>query len=326
MKKPDIFISYSSRDRDRVLEISRAIESMGASVWMDRHKIDVGMNYGPEIVQAIRDCKAIALMCSDAALRSRNVKQEIQLAWKYERPYLPLLLERTQFPEQVEYWLEGCQWIEVLDRAAAEWAPGLERALARVGAAGADSPAPDGPTVQPTRPKAGLDGLAAIARFTDQIWPLPREKVARGARSGARGLGAPQDDVEHGYRIGSRVCLALESEVDGHLLMLDEGPEGIIYCLCPSYFAPDTRIASGRTYLPQEKSRYDSFQVTGKPGRERLLAIISDEPLGFDWMPADPGRPARVLTPADVEELLDRLRGLDGDRWTALSTYFEIRT
>jgi len=61
----------------------------------------------PEIVRGIKGCKVLLLMCSDAALRSRNVKQEIQLAWKYERPYLPLLLEPTSFPEQLEYWLEA---------------------------------------------------------------------------------------------------------------------------------------------------------------------------------------------------------------------------
>ena len=62
-------------------------------------------------------------------MRSRNVKQEIQLAWKYQRPYVPLLLEHTEFPDDVTYWLEGWQWIEVLDRPNAEWFPELLRAI-----------------------------------------------------------------------------------------------------------------------------------------------------------------------------------------------------
>lgn len=170
-----------------------------------------------------------------------------------------------------------------------------------------------------------LQSLRIVARFTDQIWPLPAERAEhRAARSGVRGLGAPQDDVQHGYRLGSRVRLAIESERAGHLLLLDEGPEKVIYCLCPSHFAPDTRLHADYSELPQKRSRYDSFMVTGQPGREHLLAIVSDEPLGLDWLPRDPKEPARVLNQDDISTLLARLRALDADRWLALSTYFDV--
>ena len=62
----------------------------------------------------------------------------------------------------------------------------------------------------------------------------------------------------------------------------------------------------------------------GKPGREHLLAIVSDEPLGLEWLPDNPRNPARVLSRVDVCALLARLRGLDGHRWTDLSTYFDV--
>ena len=55
-----------------------------------------------------------------------------------------------------------------------------------------------------------------------------------------------------------------------------------------------------------------------------MLAVISDEPLGFDWMPDDTRVPARVLRPSDVDCLLDRLRSIAADRWIALSTYFDV--
>jgi hypothetical protein len=118
--------------------------------------------------------------------------------------------------------------------------------------------------------------------------------------------------------------VAIESDREGHLLLLDEGPEGIIYCLCPSWFAPDTRILPGRNIMPQEKSRYDSFVITGKPGREQLLAIVTDGPLGLDWVPTDTMVPARVLNRADIDTLLTQLHGLEGNQWMALSTYFDV--
>jgi hypothetical protein len=326
IRQAEVFVSYASRDRDRVVALARHLEAAGITLWRDQSEILGGENYGPKIVEGIRNCKVLMLMCSSASLRSKNVKQEIQMAWSFDRPYLPLLIEPlTQYPEQVQYWLEGSQWIEVLDRPTEQWLPRVLQALARAGVgpgmAKAGSPSPGETSVQPQH--QGLAGLMALARFTDQIWPVPANRGNRDIGC-LRDLGAPQDDVVHGYRLGSRVSLALESDREGHLLLLDVGTSGTIYCLCPSAFAPDTRLPRGRSYLPQAGARYDAFEVSGRPGREHLLAILSDEPLGLDWMPRDPRTPARVLTPADIGELLVRLRKLGADRWTALATYFEV--
>jgi hypothetical protein len=355
-RKAEVFISYASQNRERVVQIAGHLESAGVTIWRDQDEILGGENYGPKIVHGIKNCQVLLLVCTDASMRSKNVKQEIQLAWHYGRPYLPLLGEPIdKYPEQVQYWLEGWQWIEVLDRPAAKWLPHVLQALAGTGvksnptalpSPGADvaggwlswfgrllgrnrqevpNAVPAQPIARPTPLAQGLEGLRALARFTDQIWPVPADRVHRGiTRSGLRDLGAPQDDVQHGHRLGSRVCLAIESDRTGHLLLLDEGPSGKIYCLCPSSFAPDTRLAVGRTYLPQRGARYDAFEVSGQPGREHLLAILTDEPLGLDWMPNDQNVPARVLSPADINTLLARLRELEGDRWTALSTYFDV--
>ena len=126
-----LFVSYSSADQDRVLRIADALEGAGFSLWIDRLGIPGGLSYGPEISAAIKSGAAMLLMCSSAAFASRNVRQEIQLAWKHERPILPLLLEPVGIPEDLEYWLEGCQWIEILDRPADDWLAEIARALSR---------------------------------------------------------------------------------------------------------------------------------------------------------------------------------------------------
>jgi len=56
-----------------------------------------------------------------------------------------------------------------------------------------------------------------------------------------------------------------------------------------------------------------------------MIAIVSDEPLGLDWLSsAREAAPARVLQPEDFDQLLERLRQLGDGRWTALATYFEV--
>lgn len=128
-----VFLSYASKDREQVLRIAELLRAEGVAIWVDRHAIMGGTAWGTEIAQGIAGCKALALFSSEAALQSRNVKQEVQLAWKYQRPYLPLLLDRTPIPPQMEYFLEGWQWIDVLDQPPEVWMPQVLRALDRLG-------------------------------------------------------------------------------------------------------------------------------------------------------------------------------------------------
>lgn len=313
---PEVFISYARRDYDKVRPVVERLVALGVSCWLDQEGIEGGANYARAIARAIKQSRVFVLMCSDAALHSRNVNKEIMLAWRYARPYLPLLIEPVDsFPEQLEYFLEGCQWIEVFDRPAEEWVPRVRRALASV--------AVDASAAPPALARADLTGLRSLASFNDRIWPVAADSIpkARQLQPTFRDMGGrPQ----HQFKVGSRLGLAVEADRAGYLLLLDEGPGGNIYCLCPSWFAPDTRIGKGVNYLPQPAAPYESFQLSNGPGREQLLAVITDEPLGLDWLPPDSRRPARPLDAQDVELLLIQLHQLDPTSWVALATYFDV--
>jgi hypothetical protein len=95
---PQVFISYASKDQAKIVALAKALEVRGVTVWRDQNQILGGENYGPKIVKAIRDAKSVVVCCSDAAMRSKNVKQEIQLAWRYDIPCLPVLLEQVAYP------------------------------------------------------------------------------------------------------------------------------------------------------------------------------------------------------------------------------------
>ncbi len=131
--QPYVFVSYASADRERIMPLVGAMERAGVAVWIDREGIHGGANYAAEIDDAIERCAAFVLMASAAALASRNVKQELALGWRYERPYLPLLLEAVAIPKEVRYWLEASQWTEVLDRPEQQWLPQVLTALAPLG-------------------------------------------------------------------------------------------------------------------------------------------------------------------------------------------------
>jgi hypothetical protein len=323
----DVFVSYASHDRKRVFDIVNHLESAGVRVWLDHHQTDERERSSLEVKNGIEKCKLVLVMCSNASLRSRSVKAEMQMVWKYKRLYLPLLLEPTSFPEQLAYWCEDKQWIDIGKKPIEQWLPVVLQSLEHSGVkckTAVSGGGLSGPIVQPTSPDQKLRGLQVVGSFTDQIWPRPAATARRFSRAALRDLGEAQDDMEHGYHIGDQVALTIESDRPGHLLLIDEGTSGKVYCLCPSWFAPDVRIPAGAVSLPQAGSRHSSFKITGSPGREHLLAIITNAPLGLDWLPSDPKKPARVLTSDDIDDLLTRLHKLEADQWTALATYFDV--
>lgn len=131
--QPYVFFSYASADRDRVLGIADRLEGAGFRVWLDRQAIAGGTSWGTEIVAAIEQAAVVVICCSSAAFASRNVRQELQLAWDAKRPYLPLLLEQVEIPRDLRYFLAGYQWVEVLDRPEDTWLPEVVRALDALG-------------------------------------------------------------------------------------------------------------------------------------------------------------------------------------------------
>ncbi|HEU5424463.1 MAG TPA: AAA family ATPase, partial [Nitrolancea sp.] len=132
-REPYLFVSYASADRERVLPVVDRLQHAGVNAWIDREGIHGGANYAQVISDAIKGAAALMLMASPASLASRNVRQELALGWRFERPYLPLLLDRITIPDELAYWLEGSQWIELLDHPEDVWLAGMAQALGHLG-------------------------------------------------------------------------------------------------------------------------------------------------------------------------------------------------
>jgi len=236
--------------------------------------------------------------------------------------YVPVLLHPTTFTEQLEFFLEGTQWIDAHGAAPADWAEKIAQSLGRFGISAASPP------VRPEkRPAASLSSLRRVAAFTDRIWPLLVEHADRSDASVTyvvRDMGPARQDARHEVRLGSRLFWAIDWDEDAHLLLLNEGAEGKTYCLCPSWFCPNSHIKAGVTVLPPKSAHCEPFVITGQPGREHILAILSKEPLAEGWMPPSPATPARELSVADVDDLIRRIQRLDVAAWTALATYCDV--
>jgi TolB-like protein len=105
----DIFISYSSKDRQQAEQLIELLASAGLSVWIDKRGIDVATSWSGEIVDAIEGCKAFVVLLSPNSIESVNVVKEVSLAAERRKKILPLDLEPVTLPRDLAYHLAGIQ-------------------------------------------------------------------------------------------------------------------------------------------------------------------------------------------------------------------------
>ena len=129
----DVCISYSSKDRDRILVMAEQLRGAGVSVWIDQGGIDAAALWTAEIVKAIDGCKVLLLALSASAAESPNVVKEVSLALDRKKHILPVNLEPVEVPVALRYPLAGIQHVDLFGDKAQENFGTVVRALARLG-------------------------------------------------------------------------------------------------------------------------------------------------------------------------------------------------
>ena len=109
----EVFISYSSLDRDRVMPAVESLRGNGISVWVDEGNIHAADLWSEQIVQAIADCRVMVVMLSQNSTDSHNVVKEVMLASEQKKALLPVYLEPADIPAKLQYQLAGIQHLEL---------------------------------------------------------------------------------------------------------------------------------------------------------------------------------------------------------------------
>lgn len=92
----DIFVSYSSDDRERVRPIVEALESLGFSVWWDQ-SLQGGSMFSRKIEEELENASAVIAVWSRTSINSRWVADEAELALKYGK-LVPITLDPIDPP------------------------------------------------------------------------------------------------------------------------------------------------------------------------------------------------------------------------------------
>src|SRR4051812_47121827 len=126
---PAVFISYATADRGEALKVCKAIERRGTRCWISTRDVPPGANYQEAIVQSLRSARAVALVFSEAANHSDEIKKELSLASRYRVPVIALRLKDVEPNDAFAYELSTRQWIEAFDG----WDRSIDAIVARIG-------------------------------------------------------------------------------------------------------------------------------------------------------------------------------------------------
>ena len=93
--RPFLFVSYSHRQSDSVVECIRILHEQGWRLWYDEG-IPAGSDWPANIARHMETCEAVLFFLSETALASPNCLSEIRTAARLHKPILVLRLEDAE--------------------------------------------------------------------------------------------------------------------------------------------------------------------------------------------------------------------------------------
>jgi hypothetical protein len=122
----DVFISYSTRDKDAAEAACTALEADGIHCWIAPRDILPGQEYPAAIVKAISETRVFVLLLSGSANASPQISREVERAVNHSIPVIPVRLENVKPAASLEYLINTPQWLDAFE-------PPLEQHLEYLG-------------------------------------------------------------------------------------------------------------------------------------------------------------------------------------------------
>ena len=112
MKKPFVFISYSTKDQQAADLVYGHLQVKGIPCWMASHNIEGGQSFTELIYSAIEECTAFVMISSTNSNDSDHVSNELTIAFDQRKKIIPFRIEEFEFSKGNKYHLVRAQWID----------------------------------------------------------------------------------------------------------------------------------------------------------------------------------------------------------------------
>ena len=110
-KRPYLFVSYSHRQSDTVIDTIRVLHERRCRVWYDEG-IPAGSDWPKNIALHMQQCAAVLFFLSKSALASPNCFSEIKTALRLNKPVLVMPLEEAERSEAWQALLDKCSFLD----------------------------------------------------------------------------------------------------------------------------------------------------------------------------------------------------------------------
>jgi hypothetical protein len=138
MQTPDIFISYSSKDKLTADKICSFLEANGIRCWITPRDVLPGSNWGESIIDAINDAKVMLLIFSANSNASNHIKREVERAVNRGTPVIPVRIEDVLPSKSLEYFISAQHWLDAytppLEKHLQHLATVIKMLLSKIGA------------------------------------------------------------------------------------------------------------------------------------------------------------------------------------------------
>ncbi len=111
---PYVFVSYSHKDKDLVLEIINDLMLCACNLWYDTG-IHSGEDWNKEIAEHLFNAECVLFMITSNSIQSEYVKDELNFAKSKQKKIYPVFLENITLPLSLELLLGRVQAISYLD-------------------------------------------------------------------------------------------------------------------------------------------------------------------------------------------------------------------
>jgi len=110
----DIFICFSSKDTDIAEAALKFLEKDGYSCWIATRNLrpEDSVNYWDNIGKAIKNASLVLVISSEAAMLSKDVQHELELAKKNRKKLFEYKIDDAPHTSLFKYIFDGIKWVD----------------------------------------------------------------------------------------------------------------------------------------------------------------------------------------------------------------------
>lgn len=110
----DVFISYSSKDKNVADAICTKLETAGIRCWVAPRDVIPGMDWPTSITKGIKASKIMVLVLSRHSNESKHVSNELNLAMNSGLIIIPFKIDSVEPGPGMEYFLANMHWLDAV--------------------------------------------------------------------------------------------------------------------------------------------------------------------------------------------------------------------